>query len=149
MEKIKIANSYGVNILGVHIPKNAIYGCIPIKEGRMYYYCTDYNHIENDNKKYINIHVCYFTGKISPNKQVMFSHRTIGKNCILATLILNYVLENVRHGTRCEYSLHTSNLMKHPRKHKHSSGGQIEHKHSITDYECTNNPLHDFRRTFY
>lgn len=40
-------------------------------------------------------------------------------------------------------------MMKHDRKHKRSSGGQIEHKHSITDYECTKNPLHDFHRTFY
>lgn len=39
-------------------------------------------------------------------------------------------------------------LMKHDRKHKHSSGGSRIYNGSITDYECTKNPLHDFRRCY-
>lgn len=41
-------------------------------------------------------------------------------------------------------------MMKHERKHKRGSGGQrLGFSETVTDYECTNNPMHDFRRTFY
>lgn len=41
-------------------------------------------------------------------------------------------------------------MMKHERKHKRGSGGQrLGFSEIVTDYECTNNPMHDFRRTFY
>lgn len=40
-------------------------------------------------------------------------------------------------------------FMKHDRKHKHGSGGSLDSKHSITDYECTKNPMHDFRKSYY
>lgn len=42
------------------------------------------------------------------------------------------------------------NMMKHERKHKRGSGGQrLGFSETVTDYECTNNPMHDFRRTYY
>lgn len=38
-------------------------------------------------------------------------------------------------------------MMKHDRKHKAGGGGGTRICNgSITDYECTKNPLHDFRR---
>ena len=38
-------------------------------------------------------------------------------------------------------------LMKHERVHKHGSGGSRIYNGSITDYECTKEPMHDFRRS--
>ena len=42
-------------------------------------------------------------------------------------------------------------LMKHDRMKKKGSGGTRLSKWNgiVTDYECTKNPLHDFRRVFY
>jgi hypothetical protein len=42
-----------------------------------------------------------------------------------------------------------SQLMKHDRTHKSGGGGSRINTRSITDYECTKNPLHDFRRCYY
>lgn len=39
-------------------------------------------------------------------------------------------------------------LMHHDRKHKSGGGGSRIYNGSITDYECTKNPLHDFRRCY-
>lgn len=41
-----------------------------------------------------------------------------------------------------------ASLMKHDRVHKSGGGGSRIHNGSITDYECTKNPLHDFRRYY-
>lgn len=41
-----------------------------------------------------------------------------------------------------------ASMMKHDRKHKSGGGGQRICNISITDYECTNNPFHDFRRCY-
>lgn len=40
------------------------------------------------------------------------------------------------------------NMMRHERKHKGCGGGSRIYNGSITDYECTNNPLHDFKRCY-
>ena len=39
-------------------------------------------------------------------------------------------------------------MMKHDRIHKSGGGGVRVYNGSITDYECTKNPLHDFRRYY-
>ena len=39
-------------------------------------------------------------------------------------------------------------LMKHDRKKKKGSGSKSSSNHAITDYECTKNPMHDFRRVY-
>lgn len=44
--------------------------------------------------------------------------------------------------------VNTRKLMAHDRVHKHGTGGTVEHVNAITDYECSKNPLHDFRRSF-
>lgn len=41
------------------------------------------------------------------------------------------------------------NMMCHDRLHKGGGGGSRIYDGSITDYECTKNPLHDFRRCYY
>jgi hypothetical protein len=39
---------------------------------------------------------------------------------------------------------------KHDRRHKGSGSGQrLGFTGTVTDYECTKNPLHDFRRSMY
>ena len=40
------------------------------------------------------------------------------------------------------------NMMRHERKHKAGSGGSRIYNGSITDYECSKNPMHDFRRCY-
>ena len=39
-------------------------------------------------------------------------------------------------------------MMEHDRKHKSGGGGSRIYNGSITDYECSKNPLHDFRRVY-
>ena len=41
-----------------------------------------------------------------------------------------------------------SQMMKHSRKRKGSGGGKISHTQTVTDYECTKSPMHDFKRTY-
>lgn len=42
-----------------------------------------------------------------------------------------------------------ASMMKHARKKKKSGGGgSRDYVNAITDYECTKNPLHDFRRCY-
>lgn len=45
-------------------------------------------------------------------------------------------------------SINYERLMAHERKRKHSSGGSRIYNGSITDYECSKNPLHDFKRCY-
>ena len=45
------------------------------------------------------------------------------------------------------------NLMKHDRKHKKSNGSMLHRENyyadkTFTDYECRNNPMHDFRKYY-
>jgi hypothetical protein len=40
-------------------------------------------------------------------------------------------------------------MMRHDRRHKNGGGGSRDFVGAITDYECTKNPLHDFRRNMY
>ena len=39
-------------------------------------------------------------------------------------------------------------MMEHDRYHKSGGGGSRIYNGSITDYECSKNPLHDFRRVY-
>ena len=39
-------------------------------------------------------------------------------------------------------------MMEHDRHHKSGGGGSRIYNGSITDYECSKNPLHDFRRVY-
>ena len=40
------------------------------------------------------------------------------------------------------------NMMKHDSRHKGGGGGSRIYNGSITDYECSKNPMHDFRRVY-
>lgn len=49
---------------------------------------------------------------------------------------------------RSHYFRKYENMMKHDRRHKGSGGGSRIYNGSITDYECSKNPFHDFRRCY-
>ena len=55
-----------------------------------------------------------------------------------------YYRRNIRKRSTKNYSY----LMRHDRKKKKSAGGVLGHKDTVTDYECTKNPMHDFRRVY-
>ena len=59
-------------------------------------------------------------------------------------IMWDYYRKCNRHHKKNNYAA----LMRHDRKQKKKSGSPSS-KNAITDYECTNNPLHDFRRTRY
>lgn len=95
MQKINIANSFGVNILGVHIPKNAIYGKIAFKSGKsLTYYITDLEDLECA-CELITAHVCMNASE--------FHLGSIPKSSRLGRMICNYALNNVPYGTRVIY----------------------------------------------
>lgn len=52
-------------------------------------------------------------------------------------------------GSRKKSHINCKQLMKHNRVHKKGGGGKISPTQIVTDYECTKNPLHDFRRSMY
>lgn len=112
------------------IPANAIV----YAENGIVLYCTDFRH-----KRTLPLCVMVydeslqkFTRRISRNKQF---------NDILWTEYRKFARKH-KHTVDPSY-------LKHERKHKKSGGGQRDHVHAITDYECAKNPLHDFRRVYY
>lgn len=54
------------------------------------------------------------------------------------------------HQQKIKSKVSTQSIMAHERKHKSGSGGVRLSKWNgqVTDYECTKNPYHDFRRVF-
>lgn len=90
MEKIKIANSFGVHILGVNIPKNSVYGCI----GDLTYYITALEDFEKP---------CpYITAMVCKNKS-QFRLSSISKTSKMGRFISEWALNNIPYGTRVEY----------------------------------------------
>lgn len=59
-------------------------------------------------------------------------------------IMWTYYRKNIRQ----HHSKNYSKLMKHERKRKNGGGGSLINNRAITDYECTKNPLHDFRRVY-
>lgn len=115
MQKINIANSFGVNILGVHIPKNAIYGTWKLASGNT---CTYYISDLEDFEKMcplITAHVCY--------EKSGFKLASIKKNSSFGKFLLKFWSNNIRWGTRVEYpqKLHSNRylvtIQRDPKKH--------------------------------
>ena len=54
------------------------------------------------------------------------------------------------HQQKIKSKVSTQSMMAHEQKHKSGSGGVRLSKWNgqVTDYECTKNPYHDFRRVF-
>ena len=47
-----------------------------------------------------------------------------------------------------KHKVNYAEMMKHDRKHKSGGGGSLIYNGSVTDYECTKIPLHDFRKCY-
>lgn len=97
MQNINIANSFGVNILGMHIPKNTIYGQIALKDGHtLTYYITALEDLERP-CKLITAYVC--------RDKSQFRLSSISKSSRLGKMICNYALNCIPYGTRVVYPL--------------------------------------------
>lgn len=60
----------------------------------------------------------------------------------------DYYRQTQKHNKK-RYNGNYTNMMKHSRRKKTGgSGSRRENKRAITDYECSKNPLHDFRRVY-
>ena len=59
-------------------------------------------------------------------------------------------LQKRKRKTKAKSSSYYANLMKHDRRHKGSGSGQrLGFTGTVTEYECTKNPFHDFRKSMY
>lgn len=64
----------------------------------------------------------------------------------------NYYRQNNKKQLKKRFDGNYNQMMQHDRKHKHSSGGirlTPYTDNSITDYECSKTPMHDFPRSRY
>lgn len=107
MKKINIANSFGVNILGVHIPKNAIYGTWKLASGNT---CTYYISDLEDFEKMcplITAHVCY--------EKSGFKLASIKKNSSFGRFLIKFWTNHIKWGTRAEYPLHAKRVAPKPK----------------------------------
>ena len=93
MKSINIANSYGVNIKGVHIPKYAVYGRV----SEYTYYITDLHAFETSQS--------YFWCYLSKGDSV-FCKTKIQKRSKIGHSINMWILNHVPYGTRVEYPRH-------------------------------------------
>lgn len=73
---------------------------------------------------------------------------TYAKNKYTEMMWDYYRKDKQKHKTKKKYCGNYANMMEHERKHKGSGGGSRIYDGSITDYECSKNPLHDFRRCY-
>lgn len=107
MQKINIANSYGVNILGTHIPKNAIYGYWLTKSGhKLTYYVSALEDFEKSCPN-ITAHICF--------EKSTFRLSSIAKTSCFGKFLCNYALNNIPYGTRAEYPLHAKRMTPKPK----------------------------------
>lgn len=107
MQKINIANSFGVNILGVHIPKNAIYGYWLTKSGhKLTYYISALEDFERPCQN-ITAHVCF--------EKSTFRLSSIAKTSRFGKFLCNYALNNIPYGTRVEYPLYAKRIAPKPK----------------------------------
>ena len=53
-----------------------------------------------------------------------------------------------KHQRKNKSKVNYAQMMEHERYHKSGGGGSRIYNGNITDYECTKNPLHDFRRVY-
>lgn len=93
MKPVNHANSFGVNILGLHIPKYSIYGTVQTSSGSLTYYTTDLASVDDFKSTTIKVHICIHGSD--------FVSKSVKKNSPLGELILKYADENIPYGTRC------------------------------------------------
>ena len=141
-------------IWGQHIPLNAWYGCDSVG----WWFCTVHGKPENDNE----LELRRFNG--SHWIKVCENSETTRNICQWATTMRLWWTkchwwkeEDAQKSLVTKHDRHTrsiQNMMKHSRKHKSGGSGIRLDKENycadktITDYECSKSPLHDFQRYY-
>lgn len=115
-------------IKGKEMPMNSI---VLRLDNKMILVCSKFNHSRKQNLELL-------AWLPTENKWV----RTYAKN-EHTEMLWNYYRKYQQ--KRKNKHINYEEMMKHDRKHKSGGGGSRIYNGSITDYECTKNPLHDFR----
>ena len=111
-------------------------------------YCESGNIIvSNDfsHKKHLPLKVICF----EPQKKVWI--KTEIRNDI-KQIFWDIYRKNHKHKKYKPHQPNYKKMMSHERKKKKGSGGQFLYAvntHTLTDYECSKNPLHDFSQSYY
>lgn len=98
MKTISYANSFGVSILGVRLPKYTVYGKIKSADGKksMTYYVTDLSQFTNWDKNTVDLYVCRYESQ--------FKKERFSLNSKLGQMIVNFVFDNHLENKRVEYA---------------------------------------------
>ncbi len=76
--------------------------------------------------------------------------RALKRNlCLMPPIVIKFVEKKKARGRALKRNhdfRKYENMMRHDRIHKGGGGGSRIYNGSITDYECSSSPLHDFRR---
>ena len=154
MNNISVCKNTHEYIWGQHIPLNAWYGCDSVG----WWFCTVHGKPENDNE----LELRRFNGscwiKVCENSE------TTRNICQWATSLRLWWTkchwfkeEDAQKSLVTKHERHINglkNMMKHSRKHKSGGSGIRLSKENyyadktMTDYECSKNPLHDFKRYY-
>lgn len=136
-------------IWSFHIPLNAWYGVI----GDTFWICTD--HRRNPNKSLtLYVYDCAsgdWHKTTCNNKLTNWIYTIADKHNLWYTKSIWFNDHDRQQHKKEREDQHFKNLnncMKHSRKHKKSGGTFKDNKNIVTDYECSNKPLHDFNRYY-
>lgn len=101
MKPINFANSYGVSILGVRLPKYTVYGCIQNRDGSksLTYYVTDLKQFTNWDRNTVDIYICRYKSQFRKEK--------FSLNSGLGQMIIDFVFDNHLERKRVEYAYST------------------------------------------
>lgn len=112
MKVISFANSYGVSILGIKLPKYTVYGCIQNRDGSksLTYYVTDLDQFTNWNKNTVDIYICRYKSQFRKEK--------FSLNSELGKMIINFVFDNHLETKRVEYAYSTQLKSVTPKERK-------------------------------
>ena len=118
-------------IKGKEMPMNSI---VLRLDNKAILVCSKFNHSRKQNLELL-------VWLPAQNKWV----RTYVKN-EYTEMIWNYYRKHQQ--KRKKKHINYEKMMEHDRHHKSGGGGSRIYNGSITDYECSKNPLHDFRRVY-
>ena len=98
MKAINFANSFGVSILGVRLPKYTVYGCIKNRDGSksLTYYVTDLKQFTDWGKNTVDIYICRYKSQFKKEK--------FSLNSELGKMIIDFVFDNHLETKRVEYA---------------------------------------------
>lgn len=98
MKAINFANSFGVSILGVRLPKYTVYGCIKNRDGSksLTYYVTDLKQFTDWGKNTVDIYICRYKSQFRKEK--------FSLNSELGKMIIDFVFDNHLETKRVEYA---------------------------------------------